>query len=181
VSLKREDLAALRTKYEEMLRLRLESAGTALDPRRAMAALASRFPGALREIDDLPLDTIRARVRDLADAERNDAPEPWMEATHLFHALTRGALCAKRWLAGRKPGAVDDEAREAFGRAAPSFCWAEDALAWKADLKRLASPPHGRLTELVYERIAETMRITEREARLLVFGTNRRERRAGVS
>jgi hypothetical protein len=175
------DLAELRTKYEEMLRLRLENEATGTDPRRAMAALAARFPGALREIDDLPLDAIRARLSDLASAERDGAPAPWMEATHLFHAFTRGALCAKRWLAGRKPADLDAGAQRAFEEAALTFCWTEEALGWKEHLARLADPPRGRLTELVYIRIAEAMRVSETEARLLVFGLNRRERRSGIS
>src|SRR5437016_9436345 len=66
----RAGLAALRAKYEEMLRLRVaHDAGTEGDPREAMAALASQFPGALREIDDPPISEIRARVDALRAAE----------------------------------------------------------------------------------------------------------------
>ena len=35
-----------------------------------MADLARAYPGALREIDELPLEAIRARVEELAAAER---------------------------------------------------------------------------------------------------------------
>jgi hypothetical protein len=179
---KRADLEALRAKYEEMLRLRLahDAGDDDADPRavqRAMASLASRFPGSLREIDDLPLHTIRARIDELRAAEDAGRASPWMEATHLFHALTRGALCAKRWLGGRKPAAIDDGARLTFESEASSLCWGEDALAWRDDLVRLASPPRGRVTDLVYERIAALLAMTEAEVRLLVFGLNRRERR----
>jgi hypothetical protein len=174
-----EHLTALRRKYEEMLRLRLAAdAGDIGDPRRAMAALASQFPGALREIDDLPLETIRARIRDLAQCERGVPVTPWMEATHLFHALTRGALCAKKWLAGRK--AIDAATREAFDREAGSLCFAGDALPWRDDLARLASPPRGRVTELVYERIGAALAITVVEARFLVFGATRHRHEASA-
>ena len=145
----RSDLGALREKYEEMLRLRLEPSRG--DPRRAMAALASRFPGSLREIDELPLETIAARVRELRASEHGAPPARWMEATHLFHAWTRGALCAKKWLAGRK--AIDAELRATFEREAAALCWGDDAIAWRDALERLASPPRGRVTELVYERM----------------------------
>src|SRR4051812_37187833 len=92
----RADLADLRAKYEEMLRLRIaHDEGDTRDPRRAMAALASQFPGALREIDELPMDEIRARVEALRQAEERAAAgseeiAPWMRATILFHAFTRG-------------------------------------------------------------------------------------------
>jgi hypothetical protein len=99
-----------------------------------------------------------------------------MSATVLFHSLTRGALCAKRWLAGRKQ--IDDGTRAAFDREAEALCYAEEARAWSADLHRIASPPQGRVTELVYERIAAALAIPAREARILVFGLPRRERRA---
>jgi hypothetical protein len=166
-----DDLAALQSKYEEMLRLRLAPA--TLDPRRSMAALASRFPGSLRE---LPLDALRERLTALAAAGRGAPYAPWIEATHLFHVLTRGALCAKRWLGGRK--VIDRATRDAFAREASSLCWGDDALTWKDDLELLAAPPRGRVTELVYERIAAHLGGTALEARILVFGLTRRERAA---
>src|ERR1700730_14264997 len=102
----REALQDLRSKYATMLAMRLaHDAGgeDEADVRRRLARLASRFPGALREIDDLDLDEIRRRLGALdAVLEGRGEVEPWMEAIVLFHALARGALCAKRWLAGRK-------------------------------------------------------------------------------
>src|SRR4051812_10405817 len=87
-----------------MLRLRLlHDAGDPEDPRRAMAALACRFPGALREIDELPLQEITDRIDALRAAEADPAQElPWMRAIARFHALTRGALVAKKWLRGSR-------------------------------------------------------------------------------
>jgi hypothetical protein len=167
------DLAALRTKYEEMLRLRAAaSAGVAGDPRREMAALATRFPGALREIDDLPLDTIRERVRDLHDAEKGGTVAEWMTATHLFHSLTRGALCAKRWLGGRR--SIDEATLAEFDRDADALNWGEDTRGWRADLPSLASPPRGRLTELVYRRVGSVLGMNAESARTLIFGAPRR-------
>lgn len=173
------DLAELRTKYEEMLRLReAHAAGdpSDADPRRAMAALAAQFPGALREIDELPMEEIRARIDALRAAENGGAAPAWMGATALFHSLTRGALCAKRWLAGRK--VIDASTRDAFEREASRLCYAEEARAWSSELHRIAAPPQGRVTELVYERIAAALAVPVREARILVFGLPRRERRA---
>jgi hypothetical protein len=141
-----------------------------------MAALAARFPGALREIDELPLETIASRLSELRAAEGGAPTSRWMEALHLFHSLTRGALCAKRWLGGRKE--VGAEVRAAFELEAAALCWADDARAWGGDLSRLASPPRGRVTELVYERMSAQLGVTPDEARTLVFGVSRRARRA---
>ena len=171
-------IANLRAKYEEMLRLRLlHAAGDEPDPRRAMAKLAGEFPGALREIDELPLDDIRARLHALEAAETAEAPVlPWMVATARFHALTRGALCAKSWLAGRR--AVTDATREAFAREAMALCWGEDALAWTEELHRVASPPRGRITALVFGRIAAELGTDDAGVRALVFPASRRARTA---
>lgn len=161
-------------KYTEMLRLRLaHEEDDEPDPRKDMAKLASRFPGALREIDELPLEVIKDRL----DALASGRLEPWMEPMAMFHRLTRGALCAKRWLRGRKE--LDDEARLAFDRDATALCYAEEARAWRADLDRLASPPRGRVTELVFEKIAASLGTTVDRARELVWSeSGRRGRRS---
>src|SRR5262249_27008222 len=102
----RDTLEQLRFKYAEMLSMRLAHESGNEDPaqaRRRRASLAAQFPGALREIDDLELVVIRERIGQLDAALRGEGPlEPWMRAVGLFHALARGALHAKRWLAGRK-------------------------------------------------------------------------------
>ena len=101
-----------------------------------------------------------------------------MEAVGLFHSLARGALRAKRWLAGRKT--VDAvtilEYENEVALATPVVA---DGLAWTSDLARIAHPPRGRIMDLVFARVARTMGTTEREARRLVFGPPRRGRLAG--
>src|SRR5262245_19307987 len=94
-----------------MLRLRLlhvrayeDPAFREPDPTPAMAKLAKEFPGALREIDELPLDVLRTRIVELEAAARDDAfVAPWMHASWSFHRLARGALAAKRWLSAQGP------------------------------------------------------------------------------
>jgi hypothetical protein len=166
-----DELAA---KYVEMLRLReLHARDDEPDPRRDMAVLASRFPGALREIDDLTLETIRARIDELAIAARDPSRvAPWMTAQLRFHALARGALAAKRWLAGRKR--IDAHVLADFDRALASLAWPDDARAWRDSLARIAAPPRGRLMDLVVERVAHELAIAARDARRLVFGESRR-------
>ncbi len=69
-----------------------------------------------------------------------------------FHALTRGALCAKRWLRGKK--SVDAGVMGAFESEVGASCYAAEAREWAGDLARLANPPRGRVTELVFEKLA---------------------------
>ncbi|HEX3771599.1 MAG TPA: hypothetical protein VHV30_12065 [Polyangiaceae bacterium] len=167
-------LAELHGKYVEMLAMRLEDVtpGRGADEaavQARMARLASRFPGALREVDELALEVIRERIARLeaalADASR---VERWMVAIALFHSLTRSALAAKRWLAGRKTVAPTVTLAYVAELTAAGAAGAH-ALAWAEDLARIASPPRGRLTDLVYGRIAQALGTSEDEARALVF------------
>jgi hypothetical protein len=172
------ELRALLGKYEEMLRMRLhDEAHPGGDPRREMAALAARFPGALRELDEAPLEAIRGRIAELSRClEAGEPPAPWMHATAQFHRLTRGALAAKRWLGARR--SVDGDVAELFVAAMASSPLADEAREWAADLARVAAPPRGRLIELVLERIAAKMGVSKEEARRLTVGASRAERRA---
>jgi len=172
-----DELVELLGKYEEMLRMRLEDeAAPGGDPRREMAALAARFPGALRELDEAPLAAIRGRIEELSRCVADGArPASWMLATALFHRLMRGALAAKRWLGARRH--VDAELTRAFLEEITGSPFASDARAWASDLARIAAPPRGRVTDVVFERIAEQLGVPTDEARRLVVGPPRSEPR----
>ena len=174
----REALVELRGKYTEMLAMRGDHAAGGEDAaqvRVRMGRLAARFPGALREIDELELGEIRRRIESIDGvlARTSDA-EPWMEALALFHAMARGALAAKRWLDGRKR--VDAAVRRRFLAEAATLPYPDDALEWAAELAHIASPPRGRVTDAVFAKLARVMQTSERAARRLVFGVPRRER-----
>jgi hypothetical protein len=170
------DLDALRGKYATMVALRVARLSEE-EMRQRMAQLALHFPGALRELDDLELGEIRRRIAALeAVLEGRVQPEPWMEAVSLFHALTRGALVVKRWLGGRKR--VDAALSRRFVVEHVELPFAEDARSWAEELAGIASPPRGRLTDAVFARLARTLGVAERQARRLVFGVPRRERRS---
>jgi hypothetical protein len=168
------DLRALRDKYERMLRLRelheraaRETGFVEPDPRGAMAELARAYPGALREIDELPLAVIEARIAELEAAEIDLARVVmWMTAQSRFHALARGALAVKGWLRGRPLGPV---VTDAFASALPTLPHAEDAELWRNDLAAIARPPRGRLMDLVYVRLAGELSVDVAAARAAVL------------
>jgi hypothetical protein len=163
------DLASLRTKYERLLALRelharakRDASFEEPDPRSEMTELARIWPGSLRELDELPIDVIRARIaaldHALADVGRI---ERWMIAQASFHRLARGALAAKRWLGKRKR--ITADVRAAFAEHAP-----REARGWKNALDDVASPPRGRLMDLVHARVAAELDVSIAEARRLV-------------
>jgi hypothetical protein len=183
------DLRALRDKYERMLELRLlharrhtEPGFEEPDPRRELAGLAAAFPGALREIDELPIAIIRERIAALHHAESNvgrgASVEGWMRAQVLVHALARGALAAKRWLGKRR--LVSAAHREAFVRAIDDNELPREALDWVDELARIAHPPRGRVMDLVYDRAARELGVDTAALRaLLGLRSGARARRAG--
>jgi len=168
--------SALLAKYAEMRELRLgDLDGSILDPRPRMAALAATYPGALREIDELPLGEIERRIEHLSRllAPGPPSPEPWVALSWRYHALLRGALGAKRWLARRQP---DEALRASFEREAGALPHGGDVLAWGDQLAQIASPPRGRLTPLVLRRLAEETGAPPEHIARQLFGHGRRLR-----
>ena len=166
----RAELSELKSKYEQMRSLRLEDqAHPGGDPRLEMAALAERFPGSLREIDELTLGEIGARIEALSRCVfEGEAVAPWMPASARFHQLMRGALAAKKWIGARR--SIDSGLSRSFCESIAGVSFAEDALLWAEDLARVARPPSGKLTVLVFERLAAELGIAPHEARARVLG-----------
>jgi len=176
-----EEIAELREKYVEMRAMRIRDAGAEPDAAYAarvrvrMATLAARFPGALREIDELEMSEIQDRIDGLSAVLAGAGEvEPWMEAIALFHRFARGALWAKRWLNGRRLVSADLET--AYAADAETLDPSGDALSWRTELAAVACPPTGRLTRLVYARMGRELGVTETEARRRVFGSPREEK-----
>ncbi len=132
-----ERAARLLAKYEEIRALRREA--HAAPPVARLRALAHTYPGALRELDQLSLEAIDARI----EALRASPPPPWTDAMDRFHAELAVVLRIKRWLRGR---AIDDGVRVAF---AIEHAGDPDALAWTERLAAIAAPPGGRVSRLV--------------------------------
>lgn len=91
------ELRGLAEKYETLGEMRRSDARG--EPHREDAfyrRLAARFPGALKELDRLPLDEIDRRAAELGEAARSGAVAPWMRAALAYHAALREMLAAKR-------------------------------------------------------------------------------------
>ncbi|HMJ13259.1 MAG TPA: hypothetical protein VK524_17685, partial [Polyangiaceae bacterium] len=107
MKLTRSDLIALARKYEILAELRRAQYHMSfVEARAPLRRLAREFPGALRELDLLPLDEIDRRADALRAAAQTGETAPWMEWLHEYHSRLRLALSVKRQLPGRR--ALDD-------------------------------------------------------------------------
>ncbi|MBL9112942.1 MAG: hypothetical protein JNM74_26885 [Myxococcales bacterium] len=117
-------LADLIEKHASMLALRARRAEApdAPPPRDELRALAERFPGALRELERLPPETLRGRMEELEETRCAGAPLPtWAKAQRAYHVALREALVAR---AGRR-GAERPSTRRPGGEARGSMVeWA---------------------------------------------------------
>ncbi len=141
----------LRDKYVEMRAMRLEDAeGRAGDPRARMRALAARFPGALREIDALPMGSIEARIAELERVVRGGEPPRWAVMLAHYHGWMRAALALRRH-GGRERSVALTWVRTEYrpGAHEPSV----EALSDAVDC--LLAPPGGRLNRAVFALLGE--------------------------
>ena len=138
-----EGLAALARKYRTMADLRRHKLRTGEHtPREALRSLAREFPGALRELDVLPLDEVDRRAAALEAVASGSSPAPWMGWMARHHSLLRAALRIKAH-ARHGPLAAEKATQLA----------AEEGVDEVFAL-RCARPPSGRLGALVMERLA---------------------------
>jgi hypothetical protein len=95
--------AALEDKYTELVALRRAPADLPRSEAMArMRALATRFPGALRELDRAELRELERR-KDALSSLGPAAPTPWMLASHAFHRALRDLLHERRGAGARRP------------------------------------------------------------------------------
>lgn len=91
-------LKGLRDKYQRMLEMRrAHESGSETNPRTLMRVLAAQYPGALRELDELPLSLIEIRIGALTEViEAGVEVAPWMRWMVDYHGYLRAALRIKR-------------------------------------------------------------------------------------
>jgi len=163
--------AALRDKYAEMLRMRREdlASGGAHDPKQDMRALARRFPGALREIDELPLEEIEARVaaREGVVAGRAEPPE-WAIYFVDYHGWMRAALRIKLLCRGCAGTEAAVERVRADYTAEPDEP-PPDRACDPAVVAAIVRPAGGRLNPWIFARIAEAHGVTPDHVRDTLF------------
>lgn len=174
----REELADLATKYASMLRLRraqdvdVEAGREHRPVRDDLRALSSRYPGALAEIDRLPLGVLESRLaevealRDRDDASV-DALPTWVRGWIGVHRGLRGALAIKEWLRGRRT--LDADTRAALDAALAAMRHADEARAWADAFDVIAAPPRGRLVDVVLDRVARELALERETLRALLW------------
>jgi hypothetical protein len=166
-----EAVRGLREKYGEIHALRVEHArGDAADPRPRMRALARRFPGALRELDELPMELIEARLQAIEAALAHGPPFaswPWIALQVHYHARMRAALHVKRLARGRRGEALEQVLLELSAQRG-----ADDADAPALDRAAVGvilEPPGGRLGPWVLAEVARQAGVDPDTVRRALF------------
>lgn len=172
-----EGLVALRRKYQRMLEMRrINDSGVDHDPRAEMRLLASQFPGALREIDELPIALVETRIRalDLAIVDES-AREPWMSWMVDYHGHLRAALRIKRM--GLRLADLDAALIQLHREYAPAFDEPPvETFSVREALAAVLKPSGGRLNEWVFARLAKRHRVTVDEVQSALFPARRSHR-----
>jgi hypothetical protein len=133
-------------------------------PPAELGPLAREFPGALRELDALPLDEIDRRSSSVDQALGGGPTEALLEWVSAYHALMRAALAIKRALRGRRQLprdealALADSTSHEFGVS----CDVELVVA-------VGNPPSGRLNEVVFLRLSRTFGVSPARLRTALF------------
>lgn len=147
---------------------RAHEAGRSLDPKPEMRRLAQRFPGALREIDELPLEVIEERVR-ILDAVVRGAEEPpeWAVYFVAYHGWMRAALRIKRACLGCATSEEAVACVRASYEAAPDEPELEEL--GEDGIAAITRPASGRLNPWVFERVAAAHGVSADHVRRTLF------------
>jgi len=154
-------LHALLNKYQTLRALRFSSGAESADssvpkPRARLAALAAQFPGALRELDRLPMAIISARIAELEQAVSGASEvRAWMPLQIGYHGFMRAVLRIRRSLLAQPSRDLSD----------PLACLAallyqpalDEPAASRFDsaaLHTILKPPAGRLNPWVLAQVA---------------------------
>jgi hypothetical protein len=160
---------ALRDKYLTLHSLRLAYAQSGeVAPREQLRALAQRFPGALRELDRLPLERIEARIGELDAALAGTGPTPdWVPLQLAYHGWLRVALAVRA-------GGQGESARAALARLQagyrPGPGEPDPRGLVEAELEAMRRPPGGRLNHWVFARVAVDLGGDSQTVEAALFG-----------
>jgi len=164
-----ELILGLCDKYQALLALRVHK--TQVAPRSELAALAAAFPGALRELDCLPLPVIERRLASVRAVAAGNVPvERWMALQIAYHGCMRAVLRVRRALLASGDRSFDDPLA-CLQRFAYTAAADEPAPAWfsQAVLRSIVSPPHGRLNPWLVDRVARDHAVSPSEVLAALF------------
>jgi hypothetical protein len=163
------ELERLARKYRRLAELRRARArGEPIPERAVFRELAGEFPGALHELDNLPLEEIDRRAEALATAIAGGPAEPWMAWMARYHALMRAALYVKIRVARRPP--LSGEQAAALAAKAGAHAGADVGAAF---VLTVADPPEGRLNRVVDAALAAAFAAPAEEIRRALFPRRR--------
>jgi hypothetical protein len=185
-----EALEELAEKYALLIALGQGEPGRTSARRDEMREIAARFPGALREWDELPgelaarravVEELRAAVasRPEAAASLIAAAPGWLRYALVLHPLLGEVLAVKRWLAAEVGGvcdAVTPELTTAFidwyGRRRTRVRAAQRCADWFTHdrLAEVARPPGGQITRLAYAAVAAEFGVTVSAVKAALYG-----------
>jgi hypothetical protein len=157
-SLLAAEVPALADKYATMRALR--AAGGPDATRETLRALATRFPGALAELDRVEAVVLEARAVESARLAaialdqgtiEHDALPTWAAGWISVHRAMRGALNIKRRLGATRK--LEAPAREEL-MADIEREGTDEERALIDELDRIAAPPNGRLLDLMLSQVA---------------------------
>lgn len=162
----RDELLALEGKYAQLETLRrAREKGEPVPERAVFKALAERFPGALRELDMLPMDVIEKRRQALGMAITSGLVEPWMSWMVAYHALVRVALWIKIRTA-KQPDVTPERMVFLTQTITREFGFGVD----EAFVKDVARPREGRINAVVLGKLEELFAVSAGEIRMGLFG-----------
>ena len=169
----REAILALEGKYAEIAELRrARDRGEPIPPRAVFKALAERFPGALQELDTLPLDVVDARLAAIRAALAGGGIEAWIAWMIGYHALLRASLRIR--LRAAKARFCSDERAVELAEDASTHAGIEVDVAF---VRATLRPPGGRIAAVVYMRLEALYDVPASAIRAALF-PRLRDRRA---
>lgn len=167
-------LRELLDKYDLLLALSAGEPGRTVARRNAIRLIAQRFPGAMREWDELPhAELVRRREHVAAQLAEGVLPsddgEPWLRFAWLLHAELRALLAIRRLLIDCKqdpPEQLLELARERCQSAGA------EGLAQRLTatlLTGIATRPGARLSELAYQAVADEHGVSVAAVKQAIF------------
>ncbi len=157
-------------KYARLLELRrARAAGEPIPERAVFRELAREFPGALYELDPVPMDALETRVAETARAALGGEPAAWMSLMCGYHALFRAALFVKART--RNKAELGDARAEELAKHASTHAGRDVDAAFA---RAAASPPGGRLQTVVLAELAAEAHVSPAAVKKAIFPQSRR-------